>query len=101
MAYARGVRTETGREELMRPYSVFLHEDILFQIPRSGRNRGLIMGFVRSLADNPFEVGDYQGRDDVGHELQMKIIGDYAVTFLVDHAAREVKILKIQSADRA
>jgi hypothetical protein len=36
-----------------------------------------------------------------GRIIRIKIVGSYAVTFWADHAAREIKITDIRSADHA
>jgi hypothetical protein len=36
----------------------------------------------------------------VGNPVQIKIIGDYALTFWADHAVKEVKVTRIERADR-
>lgn len=80
----------------MRPYSVFIHESVLLETPRS---RARIMTFIRALGTDPFQRGDYAERDDSGREVEVKILGDHAVTFWTDHAAREVKVVSVQIAD--
>jgi len=52
------------------------------------------------LADNPTKPGDYEERDDAGRPIQIKIVGDYALTYWADHAVREVKVIQIEKADR-
>jgi hypothetical protein len=84
----------------MRPYAVYLHERVLVQTPRSGTARERIMTFVRQLANDPHRQGDYRTRDEVGHDLEVTIVGNYAVTFWTDHAVCEVKVLNVQPADK-
>ena len=83
----------------MRPYAVYLHESVLQMTPRSRARRDRIMKFIRELANDPFRRGDFQDKDDVGNEIQVKIIGDHAVSYWADHAVREVKVINVQSAD--
>ena len=59
------------------------------------------MDFIRRLSSDPFQHGDYADTDPAGHPTLVKLIDRYAVTFFVDHAAREVKVLNIQPADEA
>ena len=84
-----------------RSYDVYLHEKLLARAPRAGRPRERIMEFVRSLASDPFQKGDYEDTDHAGHPLGVKLVGRHAVTFFVDHAAGEVKIVNIELADQA
>ena len=61
--------------------------------------RHRILSFLESLANDPERVGDYTERDDAGRSVQIKIVGDYALTYWVDHALKEVKVTKIEKAD--
>ena len=65
----------------MEPYSVFIHVDLLDCVPRRGKHRQRIMAFVRSLAENPNTSGDFRDRDADLRDKEVKIVGDYAVTF--------------------
>ena len=82
-----------------RPYEVYLHEKLLACAPRAGTSRKRVMDFVRSLASAPFQKGDYEDSDPAGHSLGVKLVGRYAVTFFVDHAVGEAKIVNIEPAD--
>ena len=85
----------------MQPYKVLVSISFL-QLERPSRfERDRILSFLESLADNPWKRGDYEERDDVGHPIQIKIIGDYALTFWADHAVKEVKVTRLEKADRA
>lgn len=65
----------------MRPYAVYIHQEALDNSPRSGSQRVMVMNFVRSLAANPYTIGDFSDRDPTGRTIQVKIIGRFAVTF--------------------
>jgi hypothetical protein len=79
---------------------VYINQAALDLAPSSGIQRKLILGFVRSLANAPFTKGDFSERDDSGREVQVKVIGGYAVTYWSDHAVSEVKVTHIKPADR-
>ena len=84
----------------MRPYQVLITHEIL-SLPRpSARERHNILSFLESLSDNPSQIGDYEEQDEIGRPVQIKVIGQYALTFWADHAAGEVKVTKIEKADR-
>jgi hypothetical protein len=59
-----------------------------------------ILSFLEKLANRPELSGDYQEQDDVGRSVQIKIIADYALTYFADHAVKEVKVTKIEKADK-
>ena len=85
----------------LRPYDVFLHHSLLTCAPRSGNQRQRIMDFVRGLATDPFQQGDFKDSDPAGRSIEVKVVGRVAVSYYADHAAREVKIVNIQPADAA
>jgi mRNA-degrading endonuclease RelE of RelBE toxin-antitoxin system len=84
----------------MEPYRVFLHLDLLECIPSKGRQRDLVLDFVRLLAREPQTTGDYAHRDESQREQQVKIVGDYAVTYWVDDPVKTVMIVGARHADR-
>ncbi len=85
----------------MQPYKVLVSITLL-QLERPSRlERERLLSFLESLADNPWKQGDYEERDNVGHPIQIKIIGDYALTYWADHAVKEVKVVRIEKADRS
>jgi hypothetical protein len=77
-----------------------MHLDLLEALPRRGTQRRAVMDFVRSLALDPFKQGDCTDQDDSRRTRQIKIIGDYAVTYWTDHPAKSVMVVDIRSADR-
>ena len=84
----------------MQPYKVLVSITILQMRPPSKTDRERILMFFEKLADDPFKPGDYAERDEAGNLLQIKIIGDYAVTYRADHAVKEVKVVRFEKADR-
>jgi len=84
----------------MAEYSVFLHLDLLSVVPSRGKQRKLIMDFVRMLAHNPETLGDFTDQDESLRTRQIRIIGDYAVTYWADHAVKSVMIVNVKPADR-
>ena len=45
--------------------------------------------------------GDYSEHNHSGRMIEIKIIGQYAVTNWADHAVKEMKVVDIRRADRA
>ena len=84
----------------MRPYKVLITHEVL-SLPRpSAQDRQKILSFLESLCSNPFQKGDYEEKDAVDRPVQTKIIGKFALTFWADHPASEVKVTRIEKADR-
>ena len=84
----------------MDPYQVYLNIDLLEAVPRSGRQRQQIIKFIYGLRDRPRTKGDYSDKDASLQIRQIKIIGDYAVTYWVDDAVKSVMVVDVRPADR-
>jgi hypothetical protein len=85
----------------LQPYKVLVTIEVL-QMERPARaERERILAFLESLVNHPESPGDYTDRDDAGRSVQIKIIGDYALTYWADHAVNEVKVTKIEKADQS
>lgn len=83
----------------MDGYRVYLHLDLLETLPRGSAQKRKILNFLRWLEQNPFARGDYTDRDTSLRVREIKVIGDYAVTYWADHPAKAVMIVDIQKAD--
>ena len=81
-------------------YSVFVHVDLLEAVPERGEQRGQIMRFIRSLAENPNTRGDFTDRDESLRTRQIKIIGHYAITYWLDDPVKSVMVVGVAPADR-
>jgi mRNA-degrading endonuclease RelE of RelBE toxin-antitoxin system len=84
----------------MDRYEVYLHIGLLDAVPKSGVQRKLIMDFIYSLRTRPQTKGDYVDRDASLRIRQIKIIGDYAITYWLDDPVKSVMIVDIHPADR-
>lgn len=84
----------------MEPYQVYLNIDLLEVVPRSGGQRQEIMKFIYSLQDRPRTKGNYTDKDASLQTRQIKIIGDYAITYWLDDAVKSVMVVDVRPADR-
>ena len=82
------------------PYKVLISIEILHVKRPSRRDRELILKFLESLSNDPNKRGDYEERDHVGRQVQIKIVGDFALTYWADHPVKEIKVIRIEKADR-
>ena len=86
----------------MSRYSIFLRlESIEILKAARGQQRSQITAFIDSLSSNPNENGDYTETDDADRDIEIKIVGKFAVTYWADHAVKEIKVVDIRRADRA
>jgi hypothetical protein len=83
----------------MARYAFYLHFDLLEVVPARGEQRRRIMNFVRLLADQPHAPGDFTDTDTSQRTRQIKVIGDYAVTYWVDGPVKIVMVVGVRPAD--
>lgn len=84
----------------MTRYEIYLHLDLLESVPRKGSQRKKIMDFICSLREDPFALGDYTDQDSASRKRQIKVIGDYAITYWLDDPVKKVMIVDIRAADK-
>ena len=58
------------------------------------------MKFIHGLRDRPRTKGDYTDKDASLQIRQVKIIGDYAITYWLDDAVKSVMVVDVCPADR-
>jgi hypothetical protein len=73
---------------------------LLEVIPKRGTQPGKIIHFLQLLSQDPFVEGDYTDKDITGRARHIKIIGDFAITYWVDHPAKAVIVVDIALADK-
>lgn len=82
----------------MRPYKVLVtHEILSLSRPPAGQ-RQKIISFLESLSGSPSQIGDYEEKDDIGRPVQIKVLVTFS--FWADHAVSEVKVTRIERADK-
>jgi len=69
-------------------------------MPKRGAQQQKILRFIQSLAEKPLTEGDFTDQDETARTRQIKIIGDYAITYWADHPAKTVMVVDICLADR-
>ena len=77
-----------------------MHLDLLDIVPRSGVPRRRIMEFIQSLRERPHAPGDFTDRDATGRTREIKVVGDYAITYWVDDPVKTVMVVDVRPADR-
>ena len=61
--------------------------------------RRTLLGFMDKLRNNPQLAGDFVESDDTDRALQVKLHGQFLITFWADHAVQELRIVEIEPAD--
>lgn len=81
-------------------HEVYLHVGVLDDFPKSGIQRRRLMDFICSLREHPETRGDFTDKDESLHERQIKLVGDYAITFWLDAPVKAVMVVDVRLADR-
>ena len=58
------------------------------------------MEFIYSLCDSPYTAGDFSDKEASLRMRQVKVIGDYAITYWVDSPVKAVMVVDVRRADR-
>ena len=58
------------------------------------------MDFIYHLRDQPDARGDFTDKDASLRERQIKVVGDYAITFWLDAPVKIVMVVDLRPADR-
>ncbi|MFZ9936405.1 MAG: type II toxin-antitoxin system RelE family toxin [Luteolibacter sp.] len=64
------------------------------------KTRKALRNAIAAIGVEPIAMSDASDFDDIGRQLQIAIIGDFALTYWIDDADRHVKILDVHAADR-
>lgn len=77
-----------------------MHLGLLDSVPKSGEQRRRILDFIHSLRDHPDTRGDFTDKDASLRERQIKIIGDYAITYWLDAPVNIIMVVDARPANR-
>jgi hypothetical protein len=77
-----------------------MHIGLLDSVPKGGSQRRKILEFIRRLREFPETRGDFTDRDASLRERQVKLIGDFAITFWLDAPVRIVMVVDVRPTDR-
>jgi len=82
---------------LPRPYGVVAPLTV-FEMLRGLRrpDRRMVEEFLQRLTRQPSLSGDFDAPANDGRIHQVKIVGDWLVSYWADHAAREVRLSGIE-----
>jgi mRNA-degrading endonuclease RelE of RelBE toxin-antitoxin system len=83
----------------MALYRVFLAKEVVAQLRVCKRTQQQqITRFFEEIADNPCRTGDFLEQDEVGRDIQVTVIGRFAIYYWSDHAVKEVKVIDMKVA---
>jgi hypothetical protein len=83
----------------VRAYQIVLHEEAwaaLASVSRPKQKR--ILRLLEQLQSDPFRQGEFQERDAAGRGNEVTLLEEWMVTFWSDHAAKEIRVLRLEHA---
>ncbi len=82
----------------MIPSHTFVVDDSVLELftERSKREREELLRIFRSLADFPYQTGEWRQKTKSGRELQVKRFGKWLVTFWLDAPVLELRIVDVK-----
>lgn len=84
----------------MAPYGYAFGDEAVHAFSRlSFRQRRALLRTCELLTRRPHEAGDYAERGATERIYQLKLVDDLLITWWVDDAAREIRVLRIELID--
>ena len=81
----------------MRRYQAVLNwASLEFAVQADEATFAAIERWVQRIEQMPTAGGDYTEHDDTGRELQVAVLSTVAITYWTDHAALEIRVLRIE-----
>lgn len=68
---------------------------LAFMLSVNKRQQRGISDLLFSLADYPYQPGDYESKDDAGRSIQHLRIADLMISYWPDDSCRELRITEI------
>ena len=77
---------------------VFAVDDTVMAVftDRSRREREDLLKIFKTLAESPYQTGEWRQKTKSGRELQVKRFGKWLVTFWLDDPVREMRIVDVK-----
>jgi hypothetical protein len=82
----------------MIPQGTFVVDDSVLELftGRSKREREELVRMFKSLADSPYQIGEWRQKTKSGREFQIKRFGKWLVTFMLDAPVLELRIVDVK-----
>jgi hypothetical protein len=85
----------------MSSYRLLIANDVLEYLDGvKPRDRVQLRGRFLQISEFPGHYSDFQEADITGRLLDIHLFGKYAITYWTDFADHDLKILRIEPADR-
>jgi hypothetical protein len=84
----------------VRAFELILHEHTWNALSATvGADRRRLLVILDELKAAPLRVGDFQQRDSTGRLHEVALVGVCLITWWIDHAAAEIRVVGIERAE--
>lgn len=84
----------------MRAFELILHEQAWAALATTkGAARRRALAALEELKATPLRKGDFKQRDATGRIHEVSLIEEWLVTFWVDHAVAEIRVIDLERAE--
>ena len=67
-----------------------------FLLGTTARHRQELIHALEAIAADPLQKGDFEGKDDTGRPIQVKVAGLFLISFWPDTFVRELRIINLE-----
>lgn len=86
---------------MAKDYRVFVHQESLGSLPKTGRRRESVLRFLIDLAQVAHLRGDFDAADpETGRVVQVTEVAGFAISWWIDSTVWEVKVVDIRPTEK-
>ena len=86
----------------MRAWKVVLDEDAFhYYLGRRAQERHRLLTVFGQLRNDPYQKSSYTAKDSTGRDLSVSVAQPFLITFWLDAAVFEIRIVNIQKVNLA
>ena len=75
---------------------VLNERSVHFLLAIKAGHRQKLISVLEALAAEPLQKGDFEGKDDTGRSIQIKVAGLFLISFWPDTCVRELRSINIE-----
>jgi hypothetical protein len=84
----------------VRAFELILHEHAWVALSfTKGAVRRRVIAILEELKATPLRRGDFQQRDSTGRIHEVALLGEWLVTYWIDHAVAEIRVVGLERAE--
>lgn len=75
---------------------VLNESSVHFLLGIKARHRQELIHALEAIAAEPLQKGDFEGKDDTGRSIQIKVAGSFLISFWPDTFVKELRIINLE-----